>query len=258
MIALDEATGAPSHPGDVALQLRDVTAGYGTTTILRNVDLAVPAGTVAALLGANGAGKTTLLRTAAGLIRPTTGDVLLAGRTANRKRPFQRAHEGLCLIPEGRGIWPQLSVRDNIALQAPDQPTKTSLEVALDAFPALASRQQDRAGSLSGGQQQMLALCRCFTARPKVVLLDEVSMGLAPLVVEQIFQALRELARTGVALLIVEQYVSTALAMADHVCLLDRGRITFAGAPDDLDEDELVRRYLHADGTEDPSAAQEG
>ncbi|MGH3625890.1 MAG: ABC transporter ATP-binding protein [Sciscionella sp.] len=230
-----------------ALELAAVTAGYGTTTILRDIDLAVEPGNVAALLGANGAGKTSLLKTAAGLIRPSSGQVRLGGHDVTGRTPFQRARRGLCLVPEGRGLFPNLTVRENIILLAPRAGAQDSVDKAVEAFPALRGRLGHRAGNLSGGQQQMVALSRCFTSSPDVVLLDEVSMGLAPIIVDQIFEALHALARTGAALLLVEQYIGKALEMADHVYLLDRGSITFSGCPGELDEDELVRRYLHVD-----------
>jgi branched-chain amino acid transport system ATP-binding protein len=232
------------------LELTGVSAGYGRTTVLRDVDLAVRRGSVVALLGPNGAGKTTLLRVAAGLLAPTPGQVVIGGHEVTRRRPAQRARQGLCLIPEGRGIFPNLSVRENLVLQLPAWKREESFEPALEAFPVLRERLGQTAGSMSGGQQQMLALSRCFLSDPKVVLLDEVSMGLAPRIIDEIFEALLELSRRGVALLLVEQYVSRALHVADHVYLLGRGCVTFSGAPADLDESELMRRYLGGDELE--------
>jgi branched-chain amino acid transport system ATP-binding protein len=243
--------------GDVAraetvLALREVTAGYGRTTVLRAVDLAVAPGQVVALLGPNGAGKTTLLRTAAGLLSPSAGQITVGGEDHTRSRPHLRARAGLCLVPEGRGIFPNLSVRENLLLQVPPWCQDTGYEPALEAFPILKERLSQTAGSLSGGQQQMLALSRCFLAGPKVVLLDEVSMGLAPRIVDEIFAALVRLTEAGVALLLVEQYVSRALSVADQVYLLGRGTVTFSGPPTELDEAELMRRYVGAGA--DPSS----
>jgi branched-chain amino acid transport system ATP-binding protein len=233
---------------DLALELRGVTAGYGAATVLHDVSVAVPKGSVVALLGPNGAGKTTLLRTAGGTIRPSDGSVLLGQSDVTRRAPFERAKAGACLIPEGRGIFANLTVRENLAIQCGS--TKSAdYAAALDAFPDLRHKIDVRAGSLSGGQQQMVALSRCFTTGPEVVMLDEVSMGLAPLVIDQIFDALSLLAQSGVALLLVEQYVTRALAIADHVYLIDRGRITFGGPPDAIDEAELVQQYLHIETT---------
>jgi branched-chain amino acid transport system ATP-binding protein len=228
------------------LSLRDVSAGYGRTTVLREVDLAVPPGKVVALLGPNGAGKTTLLRAAAGLLRVRAGHIQLAGGDVTRVAPHRRAETGLCLIPEGRGIFPNLSVRENLRLQVPPWRKDAGFEPALEAFPVLGQRLAQRAGSMSGGQQQMLALSRCFLSEPKVVLLDEVSMGLAPRIIDEIFAALVRLSQSGVALLLVEQYVNRALQIADHVYLLARGRVAFSGPPTGLDEAELMRRYVGA------------
>ena len=229
------------------LELGGITAGYGRTTVLRNVDLAVRPGSVVALLGPNGAGKTTLLRVAAGLLAPTAGRVMISAEDVTRRRPSQRARQGLCLIPEGRGIFPNLTVRENLLLQVPAWRQEGSFEPALEAFPVLRERLGQTAGSMSGGQQQMLALSRCFLSDPKVVLLDEVSMGLAPRIIDEIFEALLELGRRGVALLLVEQYVSRALHVADHVYLLARGGVSFSGQPSELDESELMRRYIGGD-----------
>jgi branched-chain amino acid transport system ATP-binding protein len=228
------------------LELRGITAGYGGTMVLRDLDLSVPEGSVVALLGPNGAGKTTLLRVAAGLISPRQGEVRLKGEDVTRRRPFQRARSGVCLIPEGRGIFPNLSVRDNLILQVPPW-RAPGFDVALDAFPILRERLGQKAGSLSGGQQQMLALSRCFLSHPRLVLLDEVSMGLAPMIIDEIFAALRTLKSMGVSLLLVEQYVSRALHVADHVYLLGRGSVQFSGPAAELDEATIGNFYLGAE-----------
>jgi branched-chain amino acid transport system ATP-binding protein len=238
----------PVPVGDAVLTLQSVSAGYGRTTVLRDVDLAVPAGKIVALLGPNGAGKTTLLRAASGLLSVSAGQVRLSGSDVTRQPPYRRAVNGLCLVPEGRGIFPNLSVRENLLLQVPPTRKDVGYEPALEAFPILSERLAQRAGSMSGGQQQMLALSRCFLSDPSVVLLDEVSMGLAPRIIDEIFDALVKLSQNGVALLLVEQYVNRALGIADHVYLLGRGRITFSGPPSELDEAELIRRYVGAAG----------
>jgi branched-chain amino acid transport system ATP-binding protein len=227
-----------------ALQLRGVTAGYGRTTVLRGLDLDVPVGKVVALLGPNGAGKTTLLRVVGGLLSPVAGNVLIKGTEMTSRKAFERARAGLCLVPEGRGIFPNLTVRENLRIQIPPWADDLDYSPALDTFPVLKDRLGQTAGSMSGGQQQMLALARCFLAGPSVVLLDEVSMGLAPRIIEQIFEALALLAERGIALLLVEQYVSRALQMADKVYLLNRGSVAFSGPPSELNEDELTSRYL--------------
>lgn len=227
-----------------ALELRDVTAGYGRFTALRDVNLTVAPGSVSALLGPNGAGKTTLLGVAAGLLRPTCGQVLLGGTDVTGWAPFHRARRGLCLIPEGRGVFPNLTVRENLRLQVPRWSVEQSFEPALDAFPELKRRLNQRAGTMSGGQQQMLALSRCFLTKPELVLLDEVSMGLAPRVIDEIFAALETLRASGVSLLLVEQYVSRALQAADRVQLMVHGTIAFSGSAREISETELMGKYF--------------
>jgi branched-chain amino acid transport system ATP-binding protein len=240
------ATGTALRTGEhpPVLELVEITAGYGRTIVLRDVTISVPQGAVVAMLGPNGAGKTTLLRVAAGLLRPTAGTVRLLGDEVTARSPSQRARNGLCLIPEGRGIFPNLTVRENILLWVPPWDRSTPIDAALEAFPVLERRLGQTAGSMSGGEQQMLALSRCFLSTPSVVLLDEVSMGLAPRVIDEIFEAILKLKRRGVSLLLIEQYVGRALQVADHVYLLGRGEVDFSGGPQQLDESELVRRYV--------------
>jgi branched-chain amino acid transport system ATP-binding protein len=247
-VAAPHNNNGTARPGPPLLELRGVTAGYGRTTVLREIDVTVAAGSVVALLGPNGAGKTTLLRVASGLMAPTRGEVRLAGEDVTRRRAHQRARGGLCLVPEGRGIFPNLSVRENLILQVPPWKRNAGYDAALEAFPILKERLGQIAGSLSGGQQQMLAISRCFLADPEVVLLDEVSMGLAPRVIDEIFEALANLVSSGVAMLLVEQYVTRALQLADHVYLLGRGQVDFSGPPSQLDEAELLRLYVGGDG----------
>ncbi|WP_406276197.1 ABC transporter ATP-binding protein [Nocardia sp. NBC_00881] len=232
---------------DFALELRSVTAGYGSAIVLHDVDLTVPPRSVVALLGPNGAGKTTLLRVASGLLRARSGTVAISGADLTRARPARRARAGLCLIPEDRGVFTDLTVRENLRLLTPPWRRHRGVDDVLDIFPALRTRLDQRAGSLSGGQQQMLALGRAWLADPAVVLLDEVSMGLAPLVVDEIFAALGELRAAGAAILLVEQYVDHAMTMADHVVLLSRGMVTFAGPAAEIDRDAVLENYLGID-----------
>ncbi|HEX3567785.1 MAG TPA: ABC transporter ATP-binding protein [Acidimicrobiales bacterium] len=240
--------GAGSAPLEAAIKLSHVDAGYGGTAVLRDVSIEVLPSSVVALLGANGAGKTTTLRAAAGLLRPSKGTVSIGGVEVNRRSSHQRARLGVCLIPEGRGIFRSLTVKDNLELQIPPWHKGKTIDAAIEAFPVLGQRINQVAGSMSGGQQQMLALSRAFLADPKVVLLDEVSMGLAPIVVEEIFESLRTLAATGVSLLLVEQYVTRALDMADVAYLMARGDIVWSGPAGDLDEGAVTSAYLgHAD-----------
>jgi branched-chain amino acid transport system ATP-binding protein len=233
---------------NLALELRAVDAGYGATTVIHEVSIEVPRSSVVALLGPNGVGKTTTLRVAAGLLRPSGGSVMVAGTEVSRTAPFRRSKLGVCLIPEGRGIFRSLTVRENLELQIPPWRRDGTIDAALEAFPVLRQRLGQVAGSLSGGQQQMLALSRAYLSAPKVVLLDEVSMGLAPVVVDAIFGSLRALASTGVSLVLVEQYVNRALEMADVAYLMARGGIVWAGPAAGLDTDALVNAYLgHSD-----------
>jgi len=228
------------------LELDGIDAGYGDTTVLRNVSLVVPDGAVVALLGANGAGKTTLLRAASGLLPPSSGRIVFDGRDATRERAHRLAKRGLCHIPEGRGIFPTLSVRENLALDAPRGQESAALALAVETFPVLGQRLKLHAGKLSGGEQQMLALMRAYIRKPSIILVDEPSMGLAPLIVDQIFDFLARLAAEGAALLLVEQYVSRALELADHAAILNRGEIAFAGSPDELRETDVFDAYLGA------------
>ena len=226
--------------------LDNIVAGYAETTVLRGASLTVPEGSVVALLGANGAGKTTLLRVASGLLRPTSGTMTLDGVDVTGARPHQLAVRGVCHVPEGRGVFPSLTVRENLALAA-GPGGKDALDKAVAAFPRLGERIGQTAGTMSGGEQQMLALARAYIANPKVWLLDEVSMGLAPKIVDEIFEFLGRVAREGSSLLLVEQYVTRALALADYVYLLNRGQVAYRGEPSELADEDVFARYLGTD-----------
>lgn len=238
---------ASGHPTRPALRLENLTLGYGGSSVVHGVTLEVSEGAAVALLGPNGAGKTTLLRAAAGLIRPMSGRVLLEGVDVTAERVDERARRGLCGIPDGRGIFPSLTVRDNLTLQAASHRRQEALALATDAFPVLGARLKQLAGTLSGGEQQMLALSRAYVGDPRVVLVDEVSLGLAPVVVDQLFDFLGVLLQRGAALLLVEQYVSRALSMANDVYVLNRGEIVLHAASSEVSEAELFERYLNID-----------
>ena len=229
----------------MSLELRGVTAGYSDTVVLRDVDLVAPQGRVTALVGPNGAGKTTLLRVASGMLDVDEGQLWLDGEVATGCGPHALVARGVCHVPEGRGIFPNLTVRENLELFARST-VDDPVAIAADAFPVLGERATQLAGAMSGGEQQMLALARAYVVEPRYVLLDEVSMGLAPLVVDEVFAFLERLAATGCALLLVEQYVERALAMADFVYVLNRGRVGFAGEPYEIDAAELAAEYLGA------------
>jgi branched-chain amino acid transport system ATP-binding protein len=228
------------------LELRGICAGYDTGQVLRNVDLVVPDNSVVALIGPNGAGKTTLLRVASGLLKPTSGQIILDGEDMTGRPTHRFAQRGVCHVPEGRGVFPGLSVADNIRLQAPTSIDRRAIPSASQVFPRLGERLHQLAGTMSGGEQQMLALAHAYVGEPSVVLLDEVSMGLAPKIIDEIFAYLHQLASQGTSLLLVEQYVARALDLCDYVYILNRGQITFAGEPREVGEDIVLESYLGA------------
>jgi branched-chain amino acid transport system ATP-binding protein len=225
------------------LELDRICAGYGPHQVLRDVSVTIPDGKVVALLGAEGAGKTTLLRVASGLLRPSEGRMALDGTDVTHASAVDLCRRGVCHVPEGRGVFRSLTVRENLVLQA-RQEDRAALDLVMETFPVLGNRMRQLAGTMSGGEQQMLALSRAYLSNPRIVLLDEVSMGLAPSIVDEIFVFLEQLARSGAALLLVEQYVARALRLADLVYILNRGRVVFAGEPVELEDDDLFARYL--------------
>jgi branched-chain amino acid transport system ATP-binding protein len=227
-----------------ALELRGVSSGYGDSTILRNIDLALPRGTVTALLGPNGAGKTTLLATASGLIRPTHGSVMLDGTDVSRTPPSRRCEMGLCHIPEGRAVFRSLTVRENLRLQGTAQDPDGHIERAVAAFPVLGRRMGQVAGTLSGGEQQMLAMAAAYARDPKLVMIDEASLGLAPIMVDAIFAFLKSLRAEGRSLLLVDQFVARALELADQVHVIGKGELVFSGTPAQLRQSDVFATYL--------------
>jgi len=239
-----ETTSDVMTPEPPVLALRGVRAAYGETTVLRDVSLDVPARSVVALLGPNGAGKTTVMRLVSGTLRPVAGTISLNGRDVTHAPAHRRAASGICLIPEGRGIFRSLSVKENLELFRPTSSRDIALDEVLEVFPVLATRLDQVAGTLSGGEQQMLALSRAFFTKPQIVLVDEVSIGLAPKIVDQIFEILRRLASEGVSLLIVEQYVRRALDLAATVYLLNRGEVVLSGSTEDVKYDDVAEAYL--------------
>jgi len=230
-----------------ALRLDNVVAGYDSTTVLRGVTLEVPAGSVTALLGPNGSGKTTLLKTVSGLIQPVSGTVQVFGDDLTALKPNQRARKGLCHIPEGRGVYKRLSVRENLVMQSNKGEEDVAIERARDAFPVLGDRLSQMAGTLSGGEQQMLSMARAYTRDQKLILVDEASLGLAPIVVETIFRFLeRIVAERGTSLLIVDQFVHRALALAQNAYILNRGEIVASGSSEELKDIDVFKEYLGA------------
>lgn len=229
------------------LELDHLTVAYGDAVALRDVSLVVPQGRAVALLGPNGAGKTTLLSAASGLLRPKAGRIILDGRDVTGTSPDRLARSGLCHVTEGRSVFPGLTVADNLKMFAPKAAGSDAIERAIDAFPRLGERLTQIAGTLSGGEQQMLALARAYSQQAPLVMLDEVSMGLAPILVDEIFAFLHRLSAEGHSLLIVEQYVAKALALADLVYLLVRGRLVFAGEPAEIEGTDIFAHYLGAE-----------
>jgi branched-chain amino acid transport system ATP-binding protein len=234
------------------LELDRVSVSYGGMRALSDVSLVIPEGGVVALLGANGAGKTTTLRTISGLVRPADGGrIRFRGRNIDRMAPHRIAALGVTHVPEGRGIFRSLTVAENLEMADYGRRVKAgqaAVEQAVSQFPALGSRLRQLAGTLSGGEQQMLALARAFAAKPELLMLDEISMGLAPLITEKLFEAIRAFAATGVAMLLIEQYVDAALELADFGYVLEKGRIVDMGDPGDLRAgDALAAAYLGAE-----------
>jgi branched-chain amino acid transport system ATP-binding protein len=241
-----------STSGDLVTE--NIVAGYGGTTVLLGVDLHVPNGSVVALLGPNGAGKTTLLRTISGLLAPKSGSVRLRERDITALAPYRRAGLGVCLIPEGRGIFRSMTVRENLEMSIPPSRRKADITAALEAFPILGTYIRRQAGSLSGGEQQMLALSRAYLSNPTFLLVDELSMGLAPVIIDQIFASLKRIVSTGVSLLIVEQYVQRALDIADIVYLISQGEVKWTGRQTEITDEKIAEVYF---GTDDPSSPGE-
>jgi branched-chain amino acid transport system ATP-binding protein len=231
------------------LAVKDLHAGYGLSEVLDGVSLEVKAGTVVALIGANGAGKTTTMRAISGLLAPTHGEIHLDGAPVHGLGAARIARLGLAHSPEGRKVFGPLSVEDNLLLGAfrrlprffgYRRRAQQDLDRAYALFPKLAARRGQLAGTLSGGEQQMLAIGRALMARPKVMLLDEPSMGLAPVIVQEVFETVRRLKAEGMTMLLVEQFARTALEVADRAYVMERGRIALAGTPDELRRDERV------------------
>lgn len=231
------------------LEVEGVDAGYGATTILHGVSLRVDAGEVVTIVGANGAGKTTTLRTIAGLVRPTAGAIRFEGRDVSRLPAHEVVELGVTLVPEGRQLFPEMTVRENLQMGAYRREARErmeeTLEEVLTLFPRVKERLDQEAVSLSGGEQQMVAIARGMMARPRLLMFDEPSLGLAPIVVAQVFQAIARIVETGVTVLIVEQNVFHTLKAADRGYVLENGEIVISDAAQALLENDHVRQaYL--------------
>jgi branched-chain amino acid transport system ATP-binding protein len=228
------------------LELRHISAGYGAFTALWDVSLRVQAGEAVAVVGPNGAGKTTLMRVISGMIPPRSGELTFEGASLGGKPAHEMVAHGIAHVPEGRRIFPALTVGDNLRMGAYLRAARSryaeSLERVYALFPVLAERRGQRAGSLSGGEQQMLAIGRALMSRPKLILLDEPSMGLAPVMVLRLFDLVRRVQAEGYTILMVEQNVRQALKIVDRAYLLEVGRIKMEGRAAELSEDEFVRK----------------
>jgi branched-chain amino acid transport system ATP-binding protein len=228
------------------LELIGIHASYGRIEVLHGIDLVVPRGQVVALLGPNGAGKTTTLLVATGQHPASAGCVHVAGRHVNGARPDALARLGLCTIPEGRGVFRNLTVRENLIMASyRGVPEADIIERATSRFPRLKERIGQVAGTLSGGEQQMLAMARGLATEPGLLIIDELSMGLAPLIVGELYELVAGIAADGVSILVVEQFARTVLGVADQAAIMQHGRVVAAGAPADL-EAELSAAYLGA------------
>ena len=230
------------------LELRDVHAAYGRIEVLFGVDIVVPENSVVALLGPNGAGKTTTLKVASGQMRPTSGHVHIAGRHVNGASSDALARAGVCAIPEGRGIFPNLTVEENLRMVTFSGSSLRHVEErTYDQFPRLKERRLQLAGTMSGGEQQMLAIARALATDPALLMLDEISMGLAPMIVAELYDLVKQIAASGVSILLVEQFARTALAVADYAAIMVHGRVQRVGQPADIEE-ELSSAYLGKTG----------
>ncbi len=239
---------ATTQDGTPLMELREVEAGYGPFRALFGVSLQIPPGRVVALLGSNGAGKTTIARVCSGLIAPTSGKLLFEGQDVTGQHTYKIARLGIAHAPEGRSVFASLSVEENLLIsfrvelgrkRAPEAVAR-----AYELFPRLGERRKQLAGTLSGGEQRMLALARVLVNPPRLLIADELSLGLAPIVVEEVYRTLEKVRDEGAALLLIEQHVKHALALADDVAVLNHGQVTYAGAASELGD--LSERLLPA------------
>jgi branched-chain amino acid transport system ATP-binding protein len=230
------------------LTVENLRAGYGETEVLSGISLDVEAGEIVTLVGRNGVGKTTTLRTITGALEPTAGTVRFDGQDVTGLSPVETARRGIALVPEERRVFPGLTVRENLAVGAlggADSPYRRDVDSVLDTFENLRERQDNRGTDLSGGEQQMLSIARALVCGADLLLLDEPTEGLAPLVVERLADLVEELNEEGITVLLVEQNVAVALDLADRAFLLDQGGIVFEGTPADLrDDEETMDRHL--------------
>ena len=245
------------------LEVNGIAAAYGSIEALRGVDLSVEEGGITCLLGPNGAGKTTLMMTIAGIVRPRRGTISFLDRDITGMKPSGIVRRGIALVPENRLVFPDMNVHENLVAGAYLRLGKSKAKVRQDIdhvftrFPRLEERSKQLAGTLSGGEQQMLAVARALMARPKLLMMDEPSLGLAPLVVEEIFRIISDLNADGTTIFLVEQNAHMALQVADHFFLLEQGQVTFSGKPGQLSEHEVIQRAYLGKGPQRERAAQD-
>ena len=251
-------TTAPASPGAVStngmplLEMRDVEAAYGPFRSLFGVSITVRDGSVMALLGANGSGKTTVVRVCCGLVKPTTGHLFYQGNDITGRRPYRLARLGIVHAPEGRSVFSTLTVEENLALTFRQvfgrTGAKAAVQKAYDQFPRLGERRKQVAGTLSGGEQRMLSLARVLVHEPKLLITDELSLGLAPVIIDEVYRTLATIREHGTSLLIVEQHVHQALTLADDVVVMSKGRVALSGPVDELgDVSESILPAVHGE-----------
>ncbi|HDG61595.1 MAG TPA: ABC transporter ATP-binding protein [Thermotoga sp.] len=229
------------------LQVLDLHVNYGPIKALKGISFSVEEGSVTVLLGANGAGKTTTLKTISGLLKPVKGSILFEGRDISKLPAYRVARLGVVLCPEGRRVFSSLTVHENLLAGAytRKESIKEDLDMIFSIFPVLAERKKQLAGTLSGGEQQMLAIARALIAKPKLLMLDEPSLGLAPKLTREIFDTILEIRETGVTILLVEQNAFMAMNIADMIYVLETGKVTLSGKPEEIkDRWEIVEKYL--------------
>jgi branched-chain amino acid transport system ATP-binding protein len=238
----------------MTLELRDVHARYGKSRVLHGVDLVVEDGAIVTLIGRNGVGRSTTLKAIVGLVETSRGSILLDGHEQRGRRTFEIVRSGIAYVPEERLIFDNLTVEENLALgarRARPERTRWRIEDMYGFFPALAERRNASAGTLSGGEQQMLTICRSLLGNPRLMLVDEPTEGLAPLIVARLIEVIREIRRRGIAMLLVEQKMTIALDVSDRVDVMGHGRIVFSGSPEELKADaEVQRRWLEVSASD--------
>jgi branched-chain amino acid transport system ATP-binding protein len=254
MSATTRPAAVPAAAGDgpMLLELRDIHAGYGPFRSLFGIDIRIPPQSVLALLGANGSGKTTVVRVASGLIKPTQGHLLFEGEDVTGRRAYKLAQMGIVHAPEGRSVFASLTVEENLVLTFREvfgrRGTKPKLEQAYELFPRIGERRRQLAGTLSGGEQRMLSLARVLVRGPKLLITDELSLGLAPVIIDEVYETLATIRDSGCSLMIVEQHVHQALTLADHVVVLAKGRVVLSGTREEMgDITETLLPAVHGE-----------